>query len=192
MIMRWRQLILHYGGQIDTHKDRFEEAGEATYALLCCRFSSGDDRLASSGGSHAERKLLESVLWMEDIPAALADWSELDRGRIVVTMAINRTPCPTCADALERSLREMQWKHAKSFEHARFVLACRGAYEGRPTAAGRYPNATTTAALRRLADVGWELCVLQTGDTLPPSGRELLQTLERMSDRRVVAVSFDD
>jgi hypothetical protein len=43
-----------------------------------------------------------------------------------------------------------------------------------------YESATTVGDLRRLRDVGWELCVLQTGTELPPSGRELLQAIQAL------------
>jgi hypothetical protein len=179
MILHWRQLPLHYGGEVDAHRVHFEEAGQTTYALLCCRFAPGNDRLAPSGGDHAERKLLASPLWTQEIPVALANWSTLNHSRIVVTMAINRTPCPACTRALVHALTELQWKFALRFEHARFILACRGAYQGTISEAGFYEQATTTGDLRLLQEAGWELCVLQLSEALPPSGRELLQALER-------------
>lgn len=191
MILHWMQLPLHYGGQVAVHRSHFEEAAQTTYALLCCRFARGNDRLATSGGEHAERRLLESNLWREDIPAALENWSPRDRGRIVVTMVINRSPCPACSDALQQALQTLQWQHALSFQHARFLLASRGAYQGKVTAAGYYQNATTMGNLRRLHSAGWELCVLQMGNDLAPSGQALCQALERVTGRRAGPVRLE-
>jgi hypothetical protein len=45
---------------------------QTTYGLLCCRSSSGDDRLGSSSGEHAEQRLLQSEPWQLHIKAILS------------------------------------------------------------------------------------------------------------------------
>ena len=192
MIVHWDQLPLAYGGAVRAHRPHFEHATETTYALLCCRLTPGDDRLDSSRGEHAEARLLESALWTKEIPEALGRVTALDSGPMVVTLAINRTPCPSCTGKLEDALRTLQWRYPLRFQRSRFVLACRGAYQGRVgKESGWYDNATTTGHLRRLEQVGWELAVLQMGPTLPPSGEALLQTLERMSGSPARATRLD-
>jgi hypothetical protein len=185
---------LYYGGEVEGYRKHFEEASETTYALLCCRFARGDDRLAPSRGDHAERRLLTSPLWTQEIPAALMSWSPLNRTRVVVTMAINRTPCRECVTWLTRALTDLQWEFAQRFQDSRFILACRGAYRGKISGElGFYDQATTGTDLMHLADAGWELCVLQVAEELAPSGRDLLQTLQRQTGaRRVVVVRLQD
>jgi hypothetical protein len=177
MILPWSELLVCYGADIAQYRDRFATAGETTHALLCCRFTSANARVASSGGAHAERKLLISPLWLSEIPHAFANWNPTGASPIVVTLVINRTPCRTCTGTLVKALSDLQWRFAARVPEGRFLLACRGAYEGRETAAGYHANATTVGDLKVLQDVGWSLCVLQVGDVLPPSGRQLLQAL---------------
>jgi len=184
MILHWDQVPLYYGSELVAHRHRFAQAAQSTYALLCCRLTPGNDRMRASGGAHAEEKLLQSDLWTDELPRALAAWSPLSRGRIVVTMLVSRTPCRTCTDALVQALVTLQWNHPASFPHARFILACRGAYQGCVTDSGYYGNATTVGGLTRLGNAGWELCVLQVGDTLPRSGSDLLQAIRRLSGGR--------
>ena len=102
---------------------------------------------------------------------------------MVVTIALNRSPCPTCTVELTDALRALQWEFPARFLGSRFILASRGAYQGQVTETGYYSNATTMAGLQRLRSVGWELCVLQEGASLPPSGGELLQALGRIRGR---------
>lgn len=193
MILHWQQLSLYYGGELAAYEQHFAEAGETTYALLCCRFAPSHARVAPNRGTHAERRLLASPLWQQEIPMALQNWSPLQHTRIVVTLAINRSPCRVCADQLVQALSDLQWNLARRFEHARFILACRGAYRGRVSEeAGYYDQATTDGDLMRLADAGWELCVLQMADELAPSGRELLQALVRQVGRRSFITRLDD
>lgn len=184
MILHWQQMVLHYGGAVGVHRHRFERASQATYALLCCRFAPGEDRLVANAVDHAERRLLQSSLWRTEIPEAIAGSSSLDRNKIVVTMAVNRSPCPDCARRLTQSLIDLHHRFPKRMDHARFVLASRGAYQGRVTDAGYFGHATTTGDLRRLRDVGWEVCVLQLGGELSPSGQQLLEATERQAGIR--------
>lgn len=181
MIMNWQDLVNCYGEEIDGYREHFAEAGETTYGLLCCCFAPSNARLAASGGEHSERKLLGSPLWSHEIPAALQAWTPLQRSPIVVTMVINRSPCRSCTGALEAALRSLQWRFAAGFEKAHFLLACRGAYQGKVTSAGYYEHSTTIGGLNRLQKVGWNLCVLQVGNSLAPSGRQLLEAVRSLS-----------
>lgn len=184
MILHWDQLPLHYGSEVASHRSRFEAATQTTYALLCCKFLPGDDRLVPSQGDHAEQRILASPTWRTDLPAALQGWSPLNHSQIVVTLALNRSPCRACARALSFALKSLQWRHALAFQNSRFLLASRGAYQGKVSSTlDYYDQATTTGDLKELRDAGWELCVLQLGGQLAPSGRELLQTLARDSGK---------
>lgn len=187
MILHWQQLPLYYGGELAAHEQHFREAGEKTYAMLCCGFAPSHARITSNREDHAEQRLLVSSLWTAEIPVALQGWSPLQRTRIVVTLAINRSPCRTCSDRLVQATSRLQFEYAARFEAARFILACRGAYEGRS-----FEQATTDNDLMRLEDAGWELCVLQMGDQLPPSGNTLLQGLTRLSRKRAFFTRLDD
>jgi hypothetical protein len=188
MILDWPELLMCYGADIAEYRDRFATAGETTNALLCCRFTPSNSRVAASGGAHAERKLLISSLWTREIPEAFANWNPIGSAPIVVTLVINRTPCRACTGTLVKALSVLQWHFAARVPQARFLLACRGAYEGKPNEAGYYENATTTGDLKVLQDVGWSLCVLKVGDELSPSGRQLLQALGNLSDNSKKAV----
>jgi hypothetical protein len=91
-----------------------------------------------------------------------------------------------------QALSDLQWKHSLSFQHARFILASRGAYRGTVSSGGWYEQATTVGDLRRLRDAGWELCVLQAAHVLPEAGQELLQALERQAGRAAFVIRLED
>jgi hypothetical protein len=172
MILLWDQLELHYGCEIHRYKSKFESAGETTYALLCCRFSPVDDRLSYSRDEHAEARLLESDDWKVHINRALANWTPRS-STIVVTMAVNRSPCRDCAVLLVDALEKLNRQFPVACENSRFILACRGLYVGR-----KYILGTRKNAFKRLKEAGWESCVLQLGKQLPASGRELLTEIQ--------------
>ncbi len=180
MILHWEQLAPVYGPEVDRYSDRFAKAKESTSAMLCCRLTESNARIAASGGDHAERKLLDSGLWTFEIPNALEHWVRPDQSPVVVTLLVNRTPCHECAGALVSALRHLQWRFAARFPNARFLLACLGAYEGKPGPQGLYPDQTTMGDLRRLHEVGWSLCVLQVGPKLSPRGEMLHQALNTL------------
>jgi len=181
-ILEWSELQLCYGAEIAVYRERFATAGDTTHALLCCRFTPSNSRIRSSGGQHAERKLLMSSLWTKEIPTAFANWLPADKSAspIVVTLVINRSPCRDCTGWLVKALTDLQWRFAARVPQGQFLLACRGAYEGKPTEAGYYEHATTIGDLKLLQDAGWRICVLQVGDELSPSGKQLLQALQRL------------
>jgi hypothetical protein len=58
----------------------------------------------------------------------------------------------------------------------RFILAMRGAYED-----NNMITATTHNGLSRLKEAGWDICVLQTGSTLPARGKLLLKSVQRIT-----------
>lgn len=194
MLLHWNQLEHYYGPEIRAHRSHFHNPGQSTYGLLCCRFAHDHTRLAPSSGDHSEERLLQGQLWQQ-ISNAVRNWVsyKTDKGsKVIVTMALNRSPChPRCVPALFSALNQLQTSYSRRFfDSWRFILACRGAYQGTVTDAGYFENATTDLDLQRLTDAGWEVCVLQTtlpasgstlepGDALPPSGRSLLQALMR-------------
>jgi hypothetical protein len=180
MILHWDQLVLHYGSGIGVHRPRFEEASQTTYGLLCCRYSPTEDELGSSAGAHAEANLLRSALWTTHLPNALRRWTPRD-SRITVTLALNRSPCRTCAARLIGALGALYRDFPARGPRNRFILAARGAYEDAAMVAR-----TTQNDLVRLRDAGWELCVLQVGPTLPARGRLLLEGIERVAGRGLV------
>src|SRR4051812_41089612 len=119
MLLHWDQLVLHYGHEIMGHRPRFEAAGMTTYGLLCCRFTPDYRRLSSSPDGHAEARLLQTKTWRVDLPGALANW-EPRGSRIVVTMALNRSPCRTCSGELIRALNHLNNEFPARAEANRF------------------------------------------------------------------------
>jgi hypothetical protein len=183
MILLWEQLVLHYGAELGAHRWRFEEGHQTTYALLCCRFAPGGDYLRYNANEHAEIRLLESDMWTEQIPRALENWTDFS-SRIVVTMAVNRSPCRGCARRLADALMDLHHRFPVRCDRNRFLLASRGAYEDRAM-----KISTTMASLAALRDAGWELCVLQVGQEVEV-GRQLRIALERMGiGRGIVRLS---
>ena len=166
MILHWDQLVLHYGAGVGIHRPRFEEASQTTYGLLCCRYSPTEDELGYSAGAHAEANLLRTALWTTHLPNALRQWTPHD-SRIIVTLALNRSPCRACAallcDALSALYRDFPGRGPQN----RFILAARGAYED-----AHHPKRLGSAAGRRLGTLrftGWPDPV---GARAPPVGRD--------------------
>jgi hypothetical protein len=180
MILHWEQLGLHFGTALNIFAPRFETAGRATFGLLCCRFTPSDDRIEQSDGDHAEARLLQSPTWTTEIPQALADWTP-HSSPILVVMVINRSPCQPCSNLLIGALEDLSRQSPVAVEANRFILAARGAYEDR---AMEVP--TLQRDLVRLRDVGWELCVLQTGNALSQRGAILLEGIQRVAGRGYV------
>jgi hypothetical protein len=180
MILHWEQLALYYGTELNKDRGRFERAHQTTYALLCCRLARGDDVLRASAGEHAEARLLETDLWQDDIPRALAARAEL-AGPVVVTLAINRSPCRACAGRLTEALLALHKAYPVGCDASRFVLAATGQYWGTgPGALTLMPD------LKRLKEAGWELCVLQVGPQLSERGEELRQNLDKLGLRGIL------
>jgi hypothetical protein len=180
MLLHWDQLVLHYGPEISIYRPHFESAGQTTHALLCCRSIPDDVRFSSGSGEHAEDRVLQSASWRLHIPHALESWTPLN-SQMVVTLAINRSPCGSCARLLANALHDLHRRFPRRCEQNRFVLASRGVYEDADMVA-----VTRRSDLIRLRDAGWELCVLQVGFRLPARARILLQGLEDLGRRGFV------
>ncbi|MCB1922284.1 MAG: hypothetical protein KDJ27_00835 [Gammaproteobacteria bacterium] len=194
MLLHWEQLVHYFGSEIDTHRRHFDKPNQSTYGLLCCRFADMNTKLLSSNKEHAEERLLNSLLWQQ-VEDAVGQWVNFAgdaRGKAIVVMALNRSPCHSrCVPALFNALNRLQSSFSRRFhENWRFILACRGAYQGTVTEADYYEHATTGLDIKRLDDAGWEACVLQTtkptnrktlvpGEALPRSGHQLLQAIMR-------------
>jgi hypothetical protein len=180
MRLRWSDLVEHSGRLTSRYQSLLEAGSESTFGLLCCRDTAPRVIHKTSGGGgnypllkpsrfHSERKLLASSLWRTEIPRALG--KRANPGAVI--MALNRTPCPDCAHQLfaaltwYRSYRELR-RHGH-----RFLLACTGLY-----VAGE--KITMVSDMRRLLDVGWELCVLELQSPLPPLGEEWEESLHNL------------
>lgn len=175
MILHWDQLGLHYGhALLNNHRSQFAEAHQTTYGLLCCRYSPTEDPLGYSAGMHAEERLLQSAMWQRHIPQALRHWTPHD-SPVIVTLALNRSPCRRCVEHLIRALAALYRQRPAGLAN-RFILVAKGAYED---AEGR--QSTTQRDLFRLKNAGWELGVLQVGPTLSARGRILLEGIQRLS-----------
>jgi hypothetical protein len=172
MLLSWERLMAYYGAdELAIHRWRFEQAGETTHGMLCCRWSPDGDRVRASSGEHCEVRLLQTDLWTQHIPGAVRAWTPANQP-IVTAMVLNRTPCADCTNRLVEALEALQKQYPVACENNRFLLVCRGKYWGRgPGVMTLIPH------LRRLREAGWELCVLQMGSDLPPSGRELAEDL---------------
>ena len=200
MILHWQQLLLHYAGdydrdQLNAHRGLLERAGETTYAVLLCKWTPrGDRRRPSYHGVHAEQRLLQTPMWTEQIPNALQEWFEMKPGGIVITMALNRTPCGECADKLAQALHKLEMRFPARVPNARFICATRGYYQGNfVTSAGiRRDRVTTDKGLERMREAGWELCVLQFNGALPDRGRELLEYLQSRPGHRSLVARLGD
>jgi hypothetical protein len=144
MILHWEQLVLHYDSALNQHRPRFEQAGQTTYGLLCCRYSPTEDELGYSASDHAEANLLRTALWTAHLPSALRAWTPHDSG-ITVTLAINRSPCRNCTVLLINALSALYRNFPARGPRNRFILAAKGAYEdaGMTT---RAPRRMTCAA----------------------------------------------
>jgi hypothetical protein len=180
MILHWDQLVLHYGPEVGVHRPHFAAAGQTTYGLLCCRFTPSDYRLGASSGDHAEARLLQSTNWVTELPQALADWTPRS-SPIIVTLAINRSPCQNCASLLVAALEDVYRQHPVAANNSRFILASRGAYED-----AHMRTATRQNDLVRMAEAGWELCVLVTDPEPSARGDILLEGIERVAGRGYV------
>ncbi|TQV86122.1 hypothetical protein FKG94_00770 [Exilibacterium tricleocarpae] len=190
MILHWRQLELFYGPDVNRHRAALSQAGQTSYALLMCNWTpSGSRRMASSSGDHAEQRLLQDSIWHIELDAAFQQWTPQLNDPIVVTIAINRSPCASCADRLSDALHQLHYRYAARFPHMRFILASKGYYQGDFVGTGAgggisRDRVTTGRGMARLKEAGWTNCVLQFGDRLSARGEELLEFLEPDLRRR--------
>lgn len=188
MIVRWQDLVTYYGTDLGMHRGSLEKAHQATYAVLACKWSPSDpSSVANRSGEHAEERLLHTAVWEREIPAALEARSDLDVQPMVVTLALNRSPCGHCARVLAEALERLQFDFARRFENAVFILASLGYYQsskfGSPDHAQHHPDSgeplwvTTAKGLERLQDSGWRLGVLSFDGAITARGRELVEFL---------------
>ena len=183
MIVNWEDLETYYGSDISIHRDHLNRAHQATYAMLACKWSSADPaRFANQSNEHAEGRLLQSTVWREDVPSALDSRTDLDKQPMIVTLAINRSPCGHCAYMLAKALQELQFNFARRFENSVFLLASLGYYHSNkylsPEHEQRHPESnqplwvTTQRGLESLKNAGWHLAALSFDGKLTRRGGE--------------------
>jgi hypothetical protein len=184
LVLHWNAVVEYFGDGVSPHEHLLSTAGNATHALLACKWAAGDPpAFANAHGDHAEERVLASSVWTGQVVQAIDSWTDLDRNPIIVMLMINRSPCGHCAHALAEALHRLEARFPRRVERQQFIVASRGYYQG----AGFMKNGksdrstvTTGTGLRELAAAGWKQCVLQFGDKLPARGHELLQFLRRM------------
>ena len=187
MILHWEQIVLHYGKQDDQfirmHRDKFAKAHQTTYGILYSPICFDDCEITSSGGKHAEEKLLESNSWKIQIPQALSNFHSGYNNSFNVIIGLNRSPCNNCTKLLVNALTSLHKKYPLRATQNRFILASLGAY--RPYETERVDNRTTIGNLTALKNAGWELSVLQIGDHLTSYGEMLKSSLESIGFRGI-------
>ena len=190
MSANWEDLVAYYGSEINTHKASLNKAHQATYAMLACKWSAQDPaRFANCSGEHAEERLVESKVWTDDIPSALDSRSDLDVQPLIVTLALNRSPCGHCSLILAQALEKLQFNYARRFENTVFCLASLGYYQSSkfmsPEHDQRHPSSnkprwvTTQQGLDRLTSAGWRLTTLSFDGALTSRGQELSDFLAK-------------
>ena len=185
-VFRWTDAVAYFGPEIDAHAQALSRAGQTTYGLLACRSAPDSDTMMTSReGVHAERRLVLTSLWQEQIDAAIGAWDMRDTP-MVILLALNRSPCADCAQVLAGALHALERKYALRCGRQHFILASLGYYQGRgfmdtesaPNLMGQPSrNVSTDRGLRALRDAGWRLCVLDFGQGLTRRGEELLEYL---------------
>ena len=186
----WEDLITYYGSDISVHKASLNKAHQATYAMLACKWSASDPaRFANCSGEHAEERLLESTVWVNDIPNALASRSDLNTQPMNVTLALNRSPCGHCSLILAQALDKLQFNYARRFENTIFLLASLGYYQSSKFMSSehdqRHPTSnqpkwvTTQNGLDRLTSSGRRLTTLSFDGKITARGQELSDFLTR-------------
>jgi hypothetical protein len=215
LILNWADIVSLYGESLDIYKSNFLVSRDSTYGLLLSRFTdpvfeyqgkpskTEVERLqkagvpsAYEGSIHAERYLVGSAQWTDEIAGTFRNWPNRPSGLpVVVFMILSRSPCPTCSNLLCSALNDLKKINEQAVDNSRFVLACRGAYGGPRKKADAPGTAPTTPSNRelmlktvfkstsnhdliRLQQAGWWLCALQAGDKLAPSGKVFLQGIK--------------
>ena len=188
MILHWEQIVLHYGEMgeafIRSHQMKFEKAHQSTYGILYSPVCIDECEIMSSGGVHAEEKLLNTDTWKIQIPEALARFNSAYNNKFNVILGLNRTPCGNCTQLLVKAINKLHNQFPLRTSQNRFILASLGAY--RPNETRSVNNRTTVGNLSALKNAGWELCVLQTGARLTANGIMLQSVLENMGLRGIM------
>lgn len=182
----WSAATDYFGDDIDVHRRHLSRGGRATYGLLACRFLPGDSaHVFSSRGEHAEQQLLQSSLWAEELPQALAA-RHPGHAPLLVLLALNRSPCGDCAHLLASALNQLTYSFALAAERSHFVLASLGDYHSdkpvQHSPQGHPQTFSTDRGMRALQEAGWRLCTLTFDGERTRRGQTLaayLQTLPR-------------
>ncbi len=179
MLLHWPHLALHYGDSAPggfhpaLYEHHFNQAGRLTAGLLCCRYADSTRFEFNQRTAHAEEQLIGISLWRSEIPQAITQADPVG-DMINIALILNRSPCRLGTELL---IREIRNRPRTRCTRTRFILAMRGAYEGRD------PELTTTEhGLRALHHAGWDICVLQMEQNLPPRGMLLLLSLRAILD----------
>ena len=203
MILHWDQITNHYGyGEIaikggkykgkwvardylQQYRNKYLRAENATYGFLFSPLSFQEIEMTQSGdGKHAEENLLATETWTREIPRAIDQQVPGYNDQFNVILGINRTPCGNCTRLLLDKLGELHRRYPLRAQQARFILACLGAYQPGETSPDN-PR-TSIRDLSQLRAAGWELCVLQTGNSLTRNGKVLKETLEHLGERGIL------
>ncbi|WP_444900329.1 hypothetical protein ACJJIX_00350 [Microbulbifer sp. VAAC004] len=204
MILHWDQIVHHYGhGEItrpkrgtrqvewsavefwSEYKKMYLKAENPTYSFLFSPSSIEEVFTSTSGnGSHAEEKLMKSLTWKVWIPSAIDNSISGLSQKFNVILGVSRTPCSNCTDLLVSQIQNIQRRYPLRYENARFILASLGAYK--PGETNPDNMRTSIKDLTRLDRSGWELCVLQTKNTLTRNGKILQCALENIGRKGIL------
>lgn len=190
MLVRWQFLVDYYGADITGHRGHLSKAHNATYTVLLNKWSPIERfRFTNQAGEHAEERLVRSAAWTEGVTGSLAARDDRDTAPLVITLALNRSPCGHCAGVLADGLSKLQFSYARRFENAVFILASLGyyqsgkfmsdAHEQRHPSSGERLWVTTDKGLERLEETGWRLAALSFDDEPTQRGQELMDYLRR-------------
>ncbi len=188
MIANWNDLVEYYGTDINAHRSCLSKAHQSTYAMLACKWSARDPaRIANQSGEHAEERLLKTAIWTDDIPSAMENRTDLDSEPMVITLALNRSPCGHCAMALTAALEKLQFNYSKRFENTVFILASLGYYQSSKYMSDDHEQehaesgapiwVTTAKGMEQLENAGWKLAVLSFDNNVTQRGQELADYL---------------
>lgn len=191
MILHWEQIVLHYGKNgdqnIKQHKEKLAKAHQSTYGLLYSHVNFDEIELKSSGGGHAEEKIIASDAWQKHIPRAISQQAWGTKEQFNVIIALNRSPCGSCTRLLVNALGDIQRRYPLRAFNNRFILASLGAYGAYNPEPG--DKRTSVANLTALKNAGWELCVLQVGSSLTRDGSQLATCLETIGFKGFMRLS---
>jgi hypothetical protein len=74
-ILHWDDALAYFGDELEIHRLPLSKATMSTYGLLACRSAkTGEAMFVSGNGEHAERKLVMSDIWLNDLDEAISAW----------------------------------------------------------------------------------------------------------------------
>src|ERR1700754_3235005 len=100
MILQWNDLVAAYGVDVVSHRQKFETADYATYAMFCSRLLRSGSRVVANDSLHAEGELLRHRAWRSALPAALRTLRPSTHTQTIGVLALNRSPCRDCTKLL--------------------------------------------------------------------------------------------